>query len=87
MPLTLEYFTMGVENNRIAAKETTQYNLVLPGDLYRQVKETSRDKGVSMSNFFRTCINLGLIYAESKSRGGKLIMREQDGKETEVIIL
>ena len=64
-----------------------RYSLVMPEKDFEAVREAAADKGVTVANFIRRSIVLGLLVEESLESGGKLIRREENGREVELIII
>jgi len=65
----------------------TRYNLVLPKDVYEEVKTVARERNTSVLEVFKQFIRIGLmVVAIGKSPDKHLIIREGE-QEREIIIL
>ena len=64
-----------------------RYSLVMPEKDFEAVQEAAADMGVTAVNFIRRSIVLGLLVEKSLGSGGKLIRREANGREVELIII
>jgi len=66
-------------------KGKKRYHLVLPEDVYEQVKVLAEQKGLSVVDVLRKFIQLGIIL--SRKSDSTLVIREKDNKETLIVLI
>jgi len=65
----------------------SRYNLHLPANVYDEVKQAAHEEQISIIEWLRKCIKLGLMLTKIlSSPNAKLIVREGDN-EREIILL
>jgi hypothetical protein len=70
----------------LGTQGTHQYNLVLPRDLYAELKRVAAERGTSVLDLLRRFIRLGLyvVYLQSR-QNAELVVREGDSEKTLVL--
>lgn len=65
-----------------------RYNLHIPVDLFADLKETAKNRGITLIELLRKFIRLGLLISKKMESNPEaiFILRESD-KETEIVIL
>lgn len=68
-------------------KNTKRYNINIPQELFDQIRMFANERGTTAIDVIKRFIRLGLIVAECEKTKAKLIIREEDGTEKEIILL
>src|SRR5260370_27499509 len=63
----------------------SQYKLLLPPNLRKEIQQLAKKKGMSMADLIRYSIRLYITIAANLSPGAKLIIQEE-GKSDQIII-
>lgn len=67
-------------------KDIKRYGLVLPEELFAQVKNAADKRGDTTAELLRRFIRLGLDELKAEEGGGCLVVRK-DGRDTELKIV
>ncbi|HEX9990864.1 MAG TPA: hypothetical protein VGE45_20595 [Chloroflexia bacterium] len=69
------------------ARELRRYSLALPEDMFAQLEETARNRGMTVVELLKTFIKIGfLVIQVDENDNAALIIREGD-KEREVVLV
>lgn len=69
------------------SSKTKRYNLVLPEDLYDEVKKAAEEKHTTVVEILRQFIKLGLLMTQiENSPEAKILIREGDSEKELILI-
>lgn len=68
-------------------KKMKRYNLVLPEDLYIEVKRIADERDTTVVDLFRRFIKLGLLAIQIEDDPNTSLLIERNGKQKEILVL